>query len=157
MPDDLYDRDALVWAEQQASLLRRLAHGERINDAIDWPHVIEEIEDVGLSQLSGCESLLRQALVHLMKIWAFPDGPVAHWRGETIGFLADAQSRFSPSMRRRIVLSDLYRKALDQVREGAQIGATVRALPDECPFTLDELLAEDLGISALVAKLKTAP
>ncbi len=47
MPDDMYDRDALVWSEQQAVLLARLARGERVNDAIDWPHVIEEIEDVG--------------------------------------------------------------------------------------------------------------
>ena len=36
MPDGLYDRDALAWAEQQAELLRRLAAGERVNDAVDW-------------------------------------------------------------------------------------------------------------------------
>ncbi len=65
MGDDLYDHDALVWSERQANLLRRLADGERVNDAIDWPHVIEEIEDVGRSQLSSCENLLRLALLHL--------------------------------------------------------------------------------------------
>jgi hypothetical protein len=36
MPDDLYQRDVLTWAEQQAALLRSLAAGERINAAIDW-------------------------------------------------------------------------------------------------------------------------
>jgi hypothetical protein len=47
MPDDLYDRVALAWSEHQAGLLWR---GERVNE-VDWEHVIEEIEDVGLSEL----------------------------------------------------------------------------------------------------------
>lgn len=48
MPDDLYERDILIWSEQQADLLRRVARGERVN-GVDWAHVAEEIEDVGLS------------------------------------------------------------------------------------------------------------
>ncbi|MBV8574866.1 MAG: DUF29 family protein [Acetobacteraceae bacterium] len=51
MPDALYERDALAWAEQQAKLLRRLAAGERLNPSVDWPNVIEEVQDVGLSEL----------------------------------------------------------------------------------------------------------
>lgn len=43
MPDDLYSRDALSWAEQQAALLRRLAIGGRPNEIIDWPNIIGEI------------------------------------------------------------------------------------------------------------------
>jgi hypothetical protein len=50
MLDDLYDRDALAWSEHQAGLLRRVARGERVNE-VDWEHVIEEIEDAGLSEL----------------------------------------------------------------------------------------------------------
>lgn len=156
MPDDVYDRDIVVWSEQQADLLRRLSHGERVNEAIDWPHVIEEIEDVGRSQVSGCESLLRQAVVHLLKTWAFPDGPVAHWRGEIIGFLADAQSRFAPSMCQLISLDRLYSRALRQVREGERIGTTTRTLPDRCPFALDDLISETAEVRALVAKIGDA-
>ena len=47
MPDDLDDREAPAWSEHQASLLRRVARGERVNE-VDWEHVIEEIEDVGV-------------------------------------------------------------------------------------------------------------
>ncbi len=47
MPDDLYERDCLAWAEQQSELLRQVAAGERVNAAVDWAHVIEEIHDVG--------------------------------------------------------------------------------------------------------------
>jgi hypothetical protein len=66
MPDDLYERDVLVWAERQADLLRRLAAGERVNDAVDWPNVIEEVRDVGESGLRACQSLLVQAMAHLL-------------------------------------------------------------------------------------------
>jgi hypothetical protein len=55
MPDDLYDRDALAWSERQAALLRRVARGEPVND-VDWDHVVEEIEDVGLSRLNAIAS-----------------------------------------------------------------------------------------------------
>jgi hypothetical protein len=68
MPDGLYERDALAWAEQQADLLRRLASGERLNAAVDWPNVIEEVRDVGLSELRACQSLLEQVLAHLLKL-----------------------------------------------------------------------------------------
>ena len=56
MPDNLYDTDILIWSEHQADLLRRLAHGERLNETIDWENLIEEVQDVGLSQLSACRS-----------------------------------------------------------------------------------------------------
>jgi Domain of unknown function DUF29 len=56
---DLYDTDILLWSERQADLLRRHAAGERVNDAsIDWPNIVEEIEDVGRSELNSVESLL---------------------------------------------------------------------------------------------------
>jgi hypothetical protein len=155
MPDDLYERDILSWAEQQAALLHRLANGERVNDAVDWPHVIEELQDVGLSELRACESLLRQALVHLLKLYAWPTGPMAHLRGEIVGFLADAQSRFTLSMRQRIAIDALYRKALRQVRAQAHYGSAPD-LPETCPFTLDALLAEDADLTDLVALLSVA-
>ena len=49
MPDGLYDRDVLAWAEKQSALLERLAAGERVNALLVWPHVIEEVRDVGVS------------------------------------------------------------------------------------------------------------
>ncbi len=42
LPDDLYNRDALAWSERQAALLCRLSRGERLNEAVDWPNLIED-------------------------------------------------------------------------------------------------------------------
>jgi hypothetical protein len=45
---DLYDDDFILWTERQATLLRRRAAGELINETeLDWLNLAEEIEAVG--------------------------------------------------------------------------------------------------------------
>jgi hypothetical protein len=55
---DIYDEDILLWSEQQAELLRRMAQGDRVNDQVDWENVAEEIVDVGRSELRAVASYL---------------------------------------------------------------------------------------------------
>jgi hypothetical protein len=146
MPDGLYERDALYWAEQQATLLRRLAAGERLNETIDWPHIIEEVQEVGLSELRAVMSLLQQAMTHLLKLHAWPASQAAgHWHDEAGTFLDDAERRFTPSMRKRIDLAELYAKALRRARTATDESGEARPLPDDCPFDLDALLAGDIA------------
>ena len=148
--DSFYETDVLAWSERQAALLRQVASGARLNEPVDWPHVIEEVQDVGLSELRACQSLLEQALTHLLKLSTAPDGPDArHWRGEVRAFLNDAQRRFTPSMRQRLDLDDLYAKALRRAGEEGRLAWW----PGRCPFTLQALLADDL--SELSASLLT--
>ena len=155
MPDSLYDYDALAWSEEQAGLLRRVAAGERLNDAVDWANVIEEVEAVGLSELRACRSVLRQALIHLLKLHAWPGSrAAAHWQDETRGFLTEAQDRFAPSMRARIELLRLYADALYRVRAATDESGERRPLPDHCPFDLGDLLTEQPDVSALVARIR---
>jgi hypothetical protein len=140
MPDDLYDHDVLAWSEHQAKLLRRIARGERVND-VDWEHVVEEIEDVGLSELNAVRSYLRQMLAHLLKLRGWPDNQACeHWRDEIATFQVEAIARFAPSMRQRIDLAKTYALAQRQIarqRAGADPGAPAPAI---CPVTVDELL-----------------
>jgi Domain of unknown function DUF29 len=142
MSDDLYERDVLAWSESQAALLRRLARGERVND-VDWAHVVEEIEDVGLSELNAVISHLEQVLVHLLKLRTWPKSrSVRHWQVEVVAFQRNAVRRFAPSMRQRIDLDRLYRDVADQLRAGQLRGDPPLALPANCPFTLDQLLTD---------------
>ena len=151
----LYERDALAWAEQQAALLDRMAAGERLNEPVDWPNVIEEVRDVGLAQLTACRSLLRQAMLHMLKLYVWPDSPAAsHWRSEVRTFLVDAEDRFTPSMRQRIDLDELYAKGLYLMHEEMNSSNRARPLPETCPFTLDELLGAQPDVFALVTKLE---
>ncbi|MCB8879678.1 DUF29 domain-containing protein [Acidisoma cellulosilytica] len=142
MPDQRYDSDVLAWGEHQADLLRRLSRGEPVNEAPDWTHVIEEIEEVGLSELRACRSLLARAMVHLVKLHLSPEAEAAgHWRAETAAFLAGARRSFAPSMRQRIDLDQLWQDALYEIRAEAAVG-TALALPTACPWPLDVLISD---------------
>src|ERR1700689_172621 len=137
---DLYDSDVLRWSEQQADLLRRLARGERVNEQIDWENVTEEIESVGRDQLHAVQSLLRQALSHMLKAEAWPlsrDAPT--WRADAIGFRQQAADRYAPSMRQRLDLARIYGQALHALPDTID-GQPPGPLPGTCPVTLDELL-----------------
>jgi hypothetical protein len=91
-----YETDILTWSERQAALLRRVAAGEQINDQVDWPNIIEEVESVGNEQLHAVNSLLRQALLHMLKAEAWPLSlEVPHWQAEARGFRADAADRYA--------------------------------------------------------------
>ncbi len=140
---DLYDADVLEWSEHQARLLRRHAAGEPVNERPDWANIIEEVESVGRSQLSAVKSLLVQALVHDLKAEAWPSvSYVPHWRAEARGFRGDAAEAFSPSMRQRIDMTELYRRALSRLPESID-GLPPQPVPTTCPKTLDELLGND--------------
>ena len=140
MADDLYEHDVLAWSIHQATLLRRIAAGERVND-IDWAHVAEEIEDVGLSQLNVVKSYARQILTHLLKLHGWPDlSARAHWRGEIATFQSDLADRFTPSMRQRMDMEVLYARAIRQVEPLRLGGKAARTPPPICPVTLDQLL-----------------
>jgi hypothetical protein len=140
MPDDLYTSDILRWSDQQADLLRRLARGERVNDAIDWENLIEEVESVGRSELTAVKSLLRLALEHLLTVHGWPDGPAAKWRHEALVFLTDARDRYAPSMRQAVDLALIYASAVALINTMTYRSRPPRTLPERCPFTLDALI-----------------
>jgi hypothetical protein len=140
---DLYEDDILLWSERQADLLRRHAATARANDAIDWPNIIEEIESVGNEQRFAVESNLMQALIHMLKAMAWPlSREVPHWEAEARVFRSNAESRFTPSMRQRIDLARIYRRALRGLPATID-GQPPLAVPATCPVTLEQLLAED--------------
>jgi len=151
MPDDLYERDILIWAEQQSALLRRVANGERVN-TVDWPHVIEEIADLGNSELNAVRSLLLQAILHLFKLAASPDDLAReHWLTEIDAFLGSAQQRFTPSMRQRLDLDAVYANARTRtLRRYRDL-----SLPTQCPWSLDALFEGDLD--SLLTTLADSP
>ncbi len=141
---ELYEADVLEWSEHQARLLRRHAAGETANEVPDWANIIEEVESVGRSQLSAVKSLLVQALVHDLKAEAWPlSREVPHWRAEARGFRGDAAEAFTPSMRQRIDVADLYQRALNRMPDRMDDQAPL-PVPEICPVTLDDLLGGEV-------------
>ncbi len=138
---DLYDEDILLWSERQAALLRRVAAGERINDFdLDLPNIIEEVESVGRSEWRACESLLVQALCHILKVRAWPHSPaVPGWTAEIRRFRDEAAAAFTPSMRQRIDIARLYARALRAMPSTVD-GSPGCPVPPTCFTTLDDVL-----------------
>ena len=139
---DVYEADILEWSQHQAELLRRHAAGEKLNEAPDWANIIEEIEDVGGNVLRAVRSHLLQAMLHELKVLAWPESrDVPHWRAEARGQRDEAADDFTPSMRQHVDVVALYRRALRRLPETID-GQKPAPLPDTCPWSLDELLGE---------------
>lgn len=138
-----YDTDILLWSEHQAGLLRRRAAGELVNEAeLDWPNIAEEIESVGSEQRHAVESLLLQALIHMLKAEGWPlSRDVPHWQAEARVFRAQARRRFVPSMRQKVDVAGIYADALRGLPDTID-GQPPLPVPDVCPVTLDELLGD---------------
>ena len=98
-----YETDVSRWSERQGALLRRLAAGERVNDAdLDWPNIAEEIETVGRSERAALSSHISNVLEHLFKLQISPaTDPRAGWRETILRGRSEAEEllRDSPSLR----------------------------------------------------------
>jgi hypothetical protein len=145
---ELYDADFVLWSEQQADLLRRMARGEKVND-VDWPNLVEEVDSLGRSEFNTVQSLLQRALEHLLKAAAWPTSAHGrHWQHEARTFLDDAAYHWAPSMAARIDLPAIYRKAMQRTLELDYEEGPPAPLPATCPFTLAELIGGDARLLA---------
>jgi hypothetical protein len=137
-----YNGDILTWSERQSSLLRRLAAGEEVFDAIDWENVIEEVGSTGRRRLVELKSLLVQELAAVLKAWAWPDSPeVPRWQAQALGFQSEAAEIITPNMRRRIDINEFYFKAIRSLPKSID-GKEPPIFPTECPMTIDDLLGD---------------
>jgi Domain of unknown function DUF29 len=118
----LYDEDIVIWSEQQAALLRRVAAGEALNEAPDWSNIVEEIESLGRSERHALSSQIGRILEHLIKLAASPaTEPHRGWQ-ETI---FDAQREIeevldaSPSLRPEVptIIARQLTRARNRVRK----------------------------------------
>jgi hypothetical protein len=159
---DLYQTDILAWSEQQTGALRELAARRDLPNALDLAHVVEEIEDLGQSELNAVKSFLRLVLGHAIKCWADPDAPsVRHWLAEIGNWQNELADRLTPSMRNRLDLDALWVRAArqaelelaEQDRVSAGISARLAARGRVCPVILDDILTDPADPAALVARL----
>jgi uncharacterized protein DUF29 len=107
-PALLYDEDFLAWTEQQARALRAASHGGTDlraggNQPVDWEHVAEEIESLGLSERRELHSQIHRIIRHLLKLAFSPASPPRQGWIDSIDDARDMAARVldaSPSLRR---------------------------------------------------------
>ena len=152
-----HESDFVGWTERQAALLRKLPAGAF---GLDAENLAEEIADLGRSEIRETSSLLRQLMVHLIKLAMDPDAePAGHWLDEVLAFQGGAVLACSPGIRQRIDLLVIWRLACNAAtRSLARHGVVVliKQLPSVCPFTIDDLLDPEFDPLVAVARLANA-
>jgi len=147
-PDQLYEDDFYAWTRDQAAALRRLAE-QRWNGPLDLEHLAEEVEELGMQARNAVRSQLERVIEHLLKLEHSPAAePRAGWMNSVDDARARTEDAMTPTIRRETepLLSMLYRRARrrvarDLVAQGEK--EVARALPADCPYTLDDLIADD--------------
>ncbi|MHA7062129.1 DUF29 domain-containing protein [Azospirillum argentinense] len=141
-----YDDDFYAWTQEQARLLREVAR-ERLDTPIDWEHVAGEIEDMGRSDAKALGSALKRVIEHLLKLEHSPaPDPRLGWRESVVNHRIAAWDEIdaSPSLRKKIDLARAHRDARRLAVLGlAQDGMSEDAVPQDCPYTLEQVLDHD--------------
>lgn len=136
----LYKIDDYLWLQKTIKLLKAKHFKE-----IDLENLVEELIDLGNDKKHRVESLLEQVIRHLLLLqyWeAERDYNKSHWESEIVNFQNQLDTYLTTTLRNHLEdnLSKIYSKALRYVRKKTQNSII---LPDECPYSLDELLNSD--------------
>ena len=160
MPDGaLYQEDFLAWTIDQANRLRAISQVQLEElDGVDFDLLIEEVEDLGRSDVLRVQSLIRQALAHLIKMVSDPDAEaVHHWEREVMTFTLDASDSYGASYRQRIDMDGVWRKAQREAAHAlAQHGVTPKSFETSCPVDLDWMMGEDFTVEAARDQVSSA-
>ena len=138
----LYDADFYAWCLATAALIR-----EGKWHTIDTAAVAEEIESVGRSQKRELESRLHVLVMHLLK-WCYQ--PAGRQQGHSWRSTIRTQRRElrlllrdNPSLRPQVpaVLRENYPGARAEALD--ETGLAETNMPPTCPWTTEQVLAED--------------
>ena len=147
-PEQLYEDDFYAWTRDQAAALRRLA-ATRPNLALDFPRLIEEVADLGISRRDAVRSQVRRIIAHCLKLEYSPARePRAGWHGTIIEARTEIEDKISPTIRRGLPrrLPRLWEQARRDTAAALRLHgetAAADALPERCPYRLADLLRHD--------------
>ncbi len=135
-----YETDVVVWANEQAALLRSGRFSE-----LDIENIAEEIEDVGKSEQRELASRMAVLLMHLLKWQYQPSRRGSSWiftiraqRGSILMCLEE-----TPSLRGKLTnekwISSIWNDALYR----AVVETELDIFPAQCPWAISDILSED--------------
>lgn len=133
-----YESDLYEWTKEQADALRR-----RAQNALDWDNLAEEIESLGTSQRSEIRSRLKVLLVHLLKWSHQPELRSAGWRGSIREARDQIEDVLDDNPSLRVYPAECLTKAYARARRRALDETGLLSLPENCPWTIEDVLAED--------------
>ncbi len=137
---DLYDSDEVAWLERTCDLILH----RRFRD-LDYPHLAELLQDMAKRERREVKSRLVALLTHLLK-WQFQpkrrsrswQSTIAQERWELEDLLESGTLRNHAAA----ILAEAYQRA--KQKAVLETGLAPSAFPEECPYPLEFLLADEL-------------
>jgi hypothetical protein len=138
---ELYEGDYYAWIQEQVRALRE----HRVED-LDWPNLMEEIEDLGKSERRALESQVARLVEHLLKLTY---APIRISRPNRRGWEVTIRTarrrirrllRESPSLRSK--LDQIFTEGYEDGRDDAliAIGLPDSAIPETPPWTFEQVI-----------------
>lgn len=136
----LYERDFYGWAIKQADCMKKRDLGN-----IDWENIIEEIESVGGWHRHKLTSSMKIIFIHLLK-WIYqPERRSKSWKDSIARERDETEllKQDNPSLKPSEVDCALNAYRLARREAARETGISLRAFPEEMPFTLEQALDEN--------------
>jgi hypothetical protein len=135
-----YDTDFYAWTQAQVDALRAKDWA-----ALDLPHVIEEIADLGNEQRHAVESHLRILLAHLLK-WRYqPQRRRRSWQTSILNARTEITRRLERNSSLQHAWPEMLAWAYPKARQlaASETGLPRATFPEACPWTIAQLQDED--------------
>ena len=138
---ELYCEDETAWLERMSELVRQ----RRLTE-LDLDNLSEYLSDMARRDRREVRSRLVSLMAHLLK-WEFQrDRRSGSWRATIITQrqeLAELAGRGVLRNHAEAVLGEAYANAVELA--AAETGLAGDTFPEECPYTLEQLLAVDVS------------
>lgn len=135
----LYEKDFSAWSLDQADHLRKKEF-----NMIDFDHLIEEIETLGISDQRALKSHIANVLTHLLKKKYQPQSCTKSWT-DSIDAARD-EVKFilnkNPSFKRLVAEFLPLAYKLARVQAFKETGLETDTFPRECSWTIEEILGD---------------
>ena len=136
----LYETDETAWLDAMAELIRAGQLGD-----VDYPHLAEYLEDMARRDRKEVSSRLRVLLIHVLK-WIYQkEMRTPSWLTTVLNQQAELEFDLESGVLRNHAeesLAAIYQKAVKCALRETKLPA--EAFPAQCPWTVDQLLSEDV-------------
>lgn len=145
---DLYSTDPYAWALAEADKLRAVAR-DHPSLGLDFLHLVEELDGMAGADRRRVERLARLIMQHLLLLAHSPaSDPRRHWLAELIEFRQQLREELTGTLEAHLSqrLDKVYEAAREAIQRKMQVFGETQAaarLPQERPYTLDQLLDQD--------------
>jgi hypothetical protein len=136
---ELYEIDDNLWLEETVKLLKYKKFTE-----LDLENLIEELESLARRDKLAMASLLEQVIIHLLLLdyWDSEyERNYRHWQSEIRNFRRQLNKRMTTNFFN--YLNDNLIDSYEYCRKYVIDKSGLNSFPQQCPYTLEQLLNED--------------